>query len=365
MNSESGAAKSFLTQLVHRTLELPSALRPRLASPFETPVAPAVEADDDGRGLRAHEARTPAPTELEARLDAILAMPTRQPTRVSAGPGEPTVEAESRITEGHDPSRPVEIPLPPPSPQHTAWIDPLDVRREAATISPRVVEAGQPRPAHADSDRPRVTAVPTAMPRTAHLGETSAPAGLHPAVSALGRGPRVERPQPQSRAETLSPSEHRLLEPAPSRRDTADPTRGGRPESDAQVMPQRTRDLTNHDLAVPLAPDRSHQPRRSRDQAEGVQMPVTSPPASSRPPRGSPKEGSLLARLPQGQPALPGPTTPRRASESSRTAPTIQVTIGRVEVRAITTAAPVRPPTSTKPALALDEYLRQRREARR
>ena len=63
MNSESGAAKSFLTQLVHRTLE--RAVRscvPGGPLPFEAPVAPAVEADDDGRGLHTHEARTPAPT---------------------------------------------------------------------------------------------------------------------------------------------------------------------------------------------------------------------------------------------------------------------------------------------------------------
>ena len=47
--------------------------------------------------------------------------------------------------------------------------------------------------------------------------------------------------------------------------------------------------------------------------------------------------------------------------------PTIQVTIGRVEVRAVTPPAPpARPPRpAPAPSLALDDYLKQRREGRR
>lgn len=43
--------------------------------------------------------------------------------------------------------------------------------------------------------------------------------------------------------------------------------------------------------------------------------------------------------------------------------PTIHVTIGRIDVRALISAAPQetrRPPERTRPALSLEDYLRQR-----
>ncbi|WP_199746994.1 hypothetical protein, partial [Corallococcus sp. AB049A] len=45
----------------------------------------------------------------------------------------------------------------------------------------------------------------------------------------------------------------------------------------------------------------------------------------------------------------------------SAPAPVVQVTIGRIEVRAVTPPAPARPaPARTSPSLSLDEYLRRR-----
>jgi hypothetical protein len=45
--------------------------------------------------------------------------------------------------------------------------------------------------------------------------------------------------------------------------------------------------------------------------------------------------------------------------------PTIQVTIGRVEIRATVAPAPARKPAGRPPAMSLDEYLKQRNEAPR
>ncbi len=63
---------------------------------------------------------------------------------------------------------------------------------------------------------------------------------------------------------------------------------------------------------------------------------------------------------PVSQPAF-GESSNLRAAE----APTIQVTIGRIEVRATPPAAPVPKPRPASPTLSLDDYLRQRNEGRR
>lgn len=59
----------------------------------------------------------------------------------------------------------------------------------------------------------------------------------------------------------------------------------------------------------------------------------------------------------------PAPLTPRRAPDeapANAPAPTIQVTIGRVEVRATNQPAPSRQPSAQAPRLSLEEYLRRR-----
>lgn len=68
-----------------------------------------------------------------------------------------------------------------------------------------------------------------------------------------------------------------------------------------------------------------------------------------------------LTRLPQ----FPVPRVPSRRSPSSKlnpppAPPTIEVTIGRVEVRATTAAPPKRTTASAKPTLSLEDYLRAR-----
>ena len=53
---------------------------------------------------------------------------------------------------------------------------------------------------------------------------------------------------------------------------------------------------------------------------------------------------------------------PKQISESAKTAevPVINVTIGRVEIRAVNSSAPVKETRTKPPALSLEEYLRQR-----
>ena len=66
------------------------------------------------------------------------------------------------------------------------------------------------------------------------------------------------------------------------------------------------------------------------------------------------------------EPAAPVPAVLPKAMR--KPAPTIQVTIGRIEVRAITLPAPPAPrfkPARPGPALSLDDYLKQRNEGKR
>lgn len=58
------------------------------------------------------------------------------------------------------------------------------------------------------------------------------------------------------------------------------------------------------------------------------------------------------------------PPAPQLAAERVADAPTIQVTIGRVEIRATVASAPTRKTPAQAPVMSLDEYLRQRNGGR-
>jgi hypothetical protein len=59
------------------------------------------------------------------------------------------------------------------------------------------------------------------------------------------------------------------------------------------------------------------------------------------------------------------PTAERATRTSASESPAIQVTIGRVEVRATVAPKPARTSVPNKPPLSLDDYLRQRGGAAR
>jgi hypothetical protein len=70
---------------------------------------------------------------------------------------------------------------------------------------------------------------------------------------------------------------------------------------------------------------------------------------------------------PQGPVPRPQTVTPPQGRTKERSSPTVRVTIGRVEVRAIPPQPVVQPPPETRPepALSLEDYLRQRGGVRR
>jgi hypothetical protein len=89
------------------------------------------------------------------------------------------------------------------------------------------------------------------------------------------------------------------------------------------------------------------------------------------PPRSAPQSRLELPSPPRPPSALAPPNGPeprrgeRDASSPAPTAPTIRVTIGRVDVRALAQPAPRPAAPRRASAIALNEYLKQRRERRR
>jgi hypothetical protein len=76
---------------------------------------------------------------------------------------------------------------------------------------------------------------------------------------------------------------------------------------------------------------------------------------------------SGFAPMPQREMFKPfaEPIAPQLAAERVADAPTIQVTIGRIEIRATVEPAPTRKASTKALAMSLDEYLRQRQGERR
>lgn len=116
-----------------------------------------------------------------------------------------------------------------------------------------------------------------------------------------------------------------------------------------------------------------------RDQGPDPAIKVTTLRASTR--RESTRD-DVRSIIPRLAPTPPAPTTPRgeppglseagnppgleRHPDSPSPPPSIRITIGRIDVRAVSPSPPsARPSMSPRPQLTLDDYLRQRNEGRR
>jgi hypothetical protein len=209
---------------------------------------------------------------------------------------------------------------------------------------------------------------------------------------AAGRMPSARLPQPSPQA-TASPQaaarpEDRI--PAPSREavppsPTRIPARIGRQPTGEPAMPQAAPLVPQATTAAPQTEPAVHRPRaagrppaavsRGGDQrvprleiekemaerpGRGALVPPAAAVGESLPP---PRLGLLT--MPQlgafaAPPVLPGPV----GDPAPPPEPTVHVTIGRVEIRAVT--APARParPASAARAMSLDEYLAERNQRR-
>jgi len=210
----------------------------------------------------------------------------------------------------------------------------IEVREESATRpslasqpartpnppTPRRENAGAPAPRRGAARRPETEATPTAAPREASP-KTPTRASRRPA-----RG--LSSPE----ADPTPPSNTVLLVGQP-----------GEPEGMAAGL-----------LAAPLAPDEPMPEEPARPAVPSVFAGPTSRHAEIRPALpvevAVPRAGAALNAQPRAQPSA---------------VPAVRITIGRIDVRAVTPPEPARARTpTTPPPLSLDDYLERRRGGR-
>lgn len=415
----------FLTHLVGRTLGVSQTVKPRLEPMFAPPAALANEA---GPSLLEPNDQTSSPVAVPSRVataaDSLVesdqlppvSSPTAQPNSppdmpTSTTPNQslessrqnaplPTGEtkAKSLVEPAGKPiDEPPRQPAPTPSGEdlpgrpHRASLSPETTKRQpppttpptpAATVSP-APPAGLPEETLVQVDiEPTAANTPPAAPvsQSSLLLPPEKPAQTQP------------RPGRSSEQKLAAPSEAPLVFP-PVSGPAAEPVET-RPRPAASIEPAPPSDLATpfgaisqpggspgDDVPVKAAPPALARPvepwRRPDTPVKPGAMPpvepIPAPPTQSR--LLIPPAGPLVPLADSLAPVEPAAQTGRRqsvpqAAVSLSTEPpgetsTLQVTIGRVEVRAVNPPAPRPAPPRSRPVLSLDSYLKQRRERRR
>ncbi len=319
----------FLTRLVQRTLSPAPQVRP-LVGPMYAP-GPALPEPDalevqEERELRSEEGppvfhagpgaeHTTREDRPRSRLDAADGRPAPIPAETPAPPASlPPVDAIAAASlqppprhetlpsqvggEAQLPTSPIEAPVPPVSTARAPT-------EQTAVRAPG--ERPRPGPLPAEARPERIPAV--------EAGAQTSPPGPPPVETSSGRRARPRAPRP-----TLDAGAAR--EAAPIHAPTA-----------RTVQPVR---LSEEARALVPEPEVERSPTGEAEAGRRIQA-VRHEAA-----------GSIVARERHA----------RRPAESP--APVIRVTIGRVEVRAVTPPAPApRAPARPAPALSLDDYLKQ------
>lgn len=220
----------------------------------------------------------------------------------------------------------------------------------AARTPPAPVETPLPS-THRPPQGPSLAAVtaPPAMPHAAprvdptiRVVMAEAPVRITPPSSPTASAPAAAPRTPAPLPERPAPPGATRSRPAPALEHEATPAPRRAPVPPAEAPMAYARTAAHATLATTLTP---HRP--------GCPLPL---PAATRPPPAPP---ALLPRNAARRQAAAVPQPAPRAA--ARELPPIEVTIGRIEVRAVTGApsAP-RSTTSSAPKLSLDQYLRDR-----
>lgn len=338
---------NYLSKLVDRALSLAPVVEPRRASLFAPPpystgllgrAAPGLfsaRQADEGAGDEArqvepnappsrasHETETNAPhtqSQQQHSQARLTSQRSEAQTRPAAASRRPSDEEAARESFNPSPARTV---TPPPPHAHAeqapandlAPREPFAERDDAAAVR----EQTRPQPLHTT---PRLDAQ---LAESARAAETR--------LATLRA--RLERDEAAERQFA----------------DEVTRARGQARGHVEEVMPAR--ESRQHDSS-----DAREEATRRRREREELRAEEASAAARRREPA-TPHAPQVTFR--------PAPVLPRRAPDEAPTAaapaPTIQVTIGRVEVRATNAAAPPRQPgaSAAAPRLSLEEYMRRR-----
>lgn len=319
------------------------------------------------------------------------------PHQIPAAPGQPLPPVpESWVSRQPEPPRSAEAELPPASGESNLLVRPDRERREerhyeAPRQHPSTKEPGDPGAIVSSERESRITGQPVDDVEKVVQSIRQAPPHAIVHQEAAGRVQPVDTTRAREPLvgshESLSspindPAGHAILHDTASALEVEIVQRGQpgeRPRGDV-VSGQPERQSERHRLpGSDGAPQRSTGSRKRDSLLPGRQallVPVVqqqeefSIRQQAEPLFPDERGGSSgLRRLhpPDSPPHDQGGTTSRRSPESTTgetsTAPTIRVTIGRIDVRAVTPPAPaLRPkPVRTGPTLSLDEYSRQRK----
>lgn len=322
----------YLANLVARSIDPTPAVRPRLATRFE-PASPGTA-----------QPWSPPAGESGLAEETVAVRPPQAAGRARARP--PVDEAEAGVP------HPVGSAAPPPQRRARREQDaedasprPLVATVEVSLATDRSAVAVAP---GRGERRPQTPA--TVAPR--HSEEAAEESGLtdHPAAAAA---PNRGEPRPQVPANAAS---RHSGEPMPAE----DGSRRGRarrvPALDRAEPQSSTRAALSTSLPRPERPDLPPASAHARPPAAAVVPSVRAlsterRPADDRAPAVPPRQRLTVE---ENMPVWVRPAAP--AAE-----PVIQVTIGRIEVRATPAAAPApRPRPAASPAMSLEEYLRRR-----
>jgi hypothetical protein len=392
----------FLTGLLNRTLERTPVLQRRRLSVFEpTPGMPRLAAmppeslwprvreqeiaDQESTEFQAPPAFHPTDPTLRRPIRARSVSPLQEDEVPSSVrpllPTTPAVGEVQRETR-HD------SVVPPPKQKtvkREAAAPPLSVTEplvENETENPRpVIRSGHPQ---SPSSEPPITALSSVAPPARSLvtppiepdQRIENRARRHTTqerqVEGIPAKPTQAVVQPIAASSFLAPSARPLVSP-PVDPDRSTETRAHRNEQEVENPRSATRSLRSQAPSdePPIASSSLLAPRArslaapSVESGQGTESRVYRPVAQERRTKGVAAKPTqavvqpVLLPLPRPAPVSSRPR-PLTIREPAPVAPTIQVTIGRIEVRATAPTAPTRAVRSAAPKLSLEDYLRSR-----
>jgi len=281
----------------------------------------------------------PASTEHTPHV-APSAEPAREATPTLAAPPPPTNDAALEAAgEPSSPNAPRDVKVIPqrspaaPSPVHVSLTsdDAPSVEAVRESPSPKVLApspsttnaateaTGESLSPNAPHEVKAITQTPPATPQPAHAGPTSS------------RRARTT----EERALLAGAFDEEVREEAPAvERRVAGESKGSAGVLEVEVIP------------------RTAKPPQSDSDSEPLSRGVLQPP--------KPAASAEARPFTEVRPATAQPSAPREERAQTQTPPTIEVTIGRIEVRAVTPPAPPPRQRREPPRMSLDDYLRAR-----
>jgi hypothetical protein len=334
---------NYLAGIAARTLNPDPPVRPRLPGRFEPASVLHERSIDSSESL--HPA-TAKPSQSHSERDHLAARePTDRPASVRQ-PGN-LIDPPSRAHRAATATR--EMNRPPASPVLDHIIEPSSLMLRSSNRQ----TVAEPAPPTLNVETPRVTKVVDVSRNVESPGKTPpAPRGEHnvePRVERIaGKSAHLHHRAADEIAQTISRPEPKRKKPQPGReyeeKDVAQPIRRQK-----TVIERELQTVTIRGKPRPSESERRNESKSPLPPTTGVTPPAMlqhdnpKPPPVFIPSRIAP----MIEVEPLGQ-------------SRSEPQPTVHVTIGRLEVRAVQTSQPAAKPRAAAPVMNLDDYLKRR-----